>query len=191
MVIPIAYGILLGLQTVSFRASAVFCPAWLRCHNALTHPRAGKSLASCSTDRTVRIWQQSRYEGRGWRCAAVLEDTHTKSIRCCCWSPGGTHLATASFDGTTAIWHIQGGIWEEVGVSRVACFMSTGTCHAHSMKRPANAFRQHGSGMSLNSKLPVLARPGLTGLEPHSISLEVRAITCQVTFLDTKRPART
>jgi len=71
-------------------------------------------LASCSADRTVRIWQRSRQEEKGWRCAAVLEDTHTKSIRCCCWSPGGTHLATASFDGTTAIWEVQNGYWEEV-----------------------------------------------------------------------------
>eukprot|EP00878_Enallax_costatus_P024775 GHUV01026461.1.p1 GENE.GHUV01026461.1~~GHUV01026461.1.p1 ORF type:complete len:406 (+),score=78.94 GHUV01026461.1:109-1326(+) len=90
------------------------CPAWLRSHTTLPRRRAGKSLATCAADRTVRIWQQSRYEGRGWRCAAVLEDTHTKSIRCCCWSPGSTHLATASFDGTTAIWQFQGGIWEEV-----------------------------------------------------------------------------
>ncbi|KAF6258113.1 WD40-repeat-containing domain protein [Scenedesmus sp. NREL 46B-D3] len=93
------------LQTLEGHTDRVWHLAW---------SPDGTSLASCSGDRTVRIWQQSRVEGRGWRCAAVLEDTHTKSIRCCCWSPGGTHLATASFDGTTAIWQLQGGIWEEI-----------------------------------------------------------------------------
>ncbi|WIA08221.1 hypothetical protein OEZ85_007669 [Tetradesmus obliquus] len=93
------------LQTLEGHTDRVWHLAW---------SPDGTSLASCSGDRTVRIWQQSRIEGRGWRCAAVLEDTHTKSIRCCCWSPGGTHLATASFDGTTAIWQLQGGIWEEI-----------------------------------------------------------------------------
>jgi WD40 repeat protein len=95
---------------------------------------AGTSLASCSGDRTVRIWQQSRIEGRGWRCAAVLEDTHTKSIRCCCWSPGGTHLATASFDGTTAIWQLQGGVWEEVS----CCRCCAGKCSVACCLQPAD-----------------------------------------------------
>jgi WD40 repeat protein len=75
---------------------------------------AGNALASCSSDRVVRIWQKSQVPGKGWRCTVLLEDTHSKSIRCCCWSPGGTHLASASFDGTTSIWAVQQGVWEEV-----------------------------------------------------------------------------
>jgi len=78
------------------------------------HDGAGSSLASCSSDMVVRIWKQSQKQGKGWICSVVLEDTHTKSIRCCCWSPGGTHLASASFDGTTSIWDVQQGHWEEV-----------------------------------------------------------------------------
>lgn len=74
----------------------------------------GNALASCSSDRVVRIWQKSQVPGKGWRCTVLLEDTHSKSIRCCCWSPGGTHLASASFDGTTSIWAVQQGVWEEV-----------------------------------------------------------------------------
>lgn len=62
--------------------------------------------------------------GKGWRCAVLLEDTHTKSIRCCCWSPGGTHLASASFDGTTSIWAVQQGIWEEVRMLLLLCCSS-------------------------------------------------------------------
>ncbi|KAF8072486.1 CIAO1 [Scenedesmus sp. PABB004] len=93
------------LQTLQGHTDRVWHCAW---------SPDGSALASCSGDRTVRIWSRSAQRERGWRCAAVLEDTHTKSIRSCCWSPGGTHLATASFDGSTSIWQLQGGLWEEV-----------------------------------------------------------------------------
>ncbi|KAK9749953.1 hypothetical protein RND81_02G161300 [Saponaria officinalis] len=43
---------------------------------------------------------------------AVLEDTHTRTIRSCAWSPSGKMLATSSFDATTAIWENIGGDYE-------------------------------------------------------------------------------
>ncbi|CAK9151993.1 unnamed protein product [Ilex paraguariensis] len=68
-------------------------------------------LASCSGDKTVRIWEQSRLTG-SFECKAVLEETHTRTVRSCAWSPSGKLLATGSFDATTAIWDKVGDDYE-------------------------------------------------------------------------------
>ncbi|XP_042512647.1 protein CIA1 isoform X2 [Macadamia integrifolia] len=71
-------------------------------------------LASCSGDKTVRIWQQnpSGRSSGSWDCKAVLEETHTRTVRSCAWSPSGKLLATASFDATIAIWEQVGNDFE-------------------------------------------------------------------------------
>ncbi|KAI3780102.1 hypothetical protein L2E82_09999 [Cichorium intybus] len=69
-------------------------------------------LASCSGDKTVRIWQQRSRSSISFDCKAVLEDIHTRKIRSCVWSPSGKQLATAGFDATTAIWEQNGSDFE-------------------------------------------------------------------------------
>lgn len=66
---------------------------------------SGLTLASCGEDRSVRLWVAAKAEGVDqWRCVAVLEEGHQRTIRWCAWSPDGTFLASCSFDGTASVW---------------------------------------------------------------------------------------
>lgn len=67
----------------------------------------GDTLASCSGDKTVRLWTRKSPDSEEWLCSAILEEAQARTIRCCSWAPGGRQLATASFDATTAIWEVQ------------------------------------------------------------------------------------
>ncbi|XP_048444535.1 protein CIA1-like [Pyrus x bretschneideri] len=68
-------------------------------------------FSSCSGDKTVCIWEQNPSTS-SWDCKAVLDETHTRTVRSCAWSPSGNLLATARFDATTAIWENVGGDYE-------------------------------------------------------------------------------
>ncbi|XP_002461761.1 protein CIA1 [Sorghum bicolor] len=83
---------------------------WALAWNPAPGPGSGPVLASCSGDKTVRIWK--RAPDGAWQCSDVLEDTHNRTVRSCAWSPNGKMLATGSFDATTAVWEYKGGDFE-------------------------------------------------------------------------------
>ena len=61
----------------------------------------GSLLASCSSDRCVKIWHCA---GGAWGLVSTLDDAHERTVRKCDWSPCGRYLAAVSFDGTCCVW---------------------------------------------------------------------------------------
>ncbi|GAB9469721.1 Wd40 repeat protein [Globisporangium polare] len=74
----------------------------------------GKLLASCSGDKTIRLWAPPKDASAKWECVAILEDAQGRTIRACEWSPDGRYIASVSFDATTVIWEKQGNSYEVV-----------------------------------------------------------------------------
>ncbi|KAJ1556819.1 hypothetical protein HK096_010631, partial [Nowakowskiella sp. JEL0078] len=69
------------------------------------------TIASCSSDKTIRIWKPEippnptqKSLPMNWACVAVLDDAHKRTIRSIAFAPNGKHLASCSFDSSTAIW---------------------------------------------------------------------------------------
>lgn len=82
-------------------------------HDDLIHDVAydyfGKRLATCSSDRTIRVWDQDdRHE---WRCSAEWT-AHNGSIWKVHWAAPeyGQILASCSFDRTVCIWEESEGM---------------------------------------------------------------------------------
>ncbi|KAG2184237.1 hypothetical protein INT44_009252 [Umbelopsis vinacea] len=68
----------------------------------------GNMLATCSGDKTVRIWANTSHSDTSkWDCVDVLDGAHKRTIRSVAWAPNGKELATASFDSTTGVWEYE------------------------------------------------------------------------------------
>ncbi|KAJ3052476.1 hypothetical protein HK097_006210 [Rhizophlyctis rosea] len=73
--------------------------AWQVCW----HPTS-PILASCSGDKSVRLWRPDPSGSGQWTCIAIIDDAHKRTIRSVAFAPNGKLLATASFDASTAVW---------------------------------------------------------------------------------------
>ena len=73
--------------------------------------RDGRQLASCGSDRTVRLWRRT---GDAFVSSATLDDAHDRTVRRVAWAPCGTLLAATSFDATCCVWRRsrQDDAWE-------------------------------------------------------------------------------
>ena len=64
-----------------------------------------KKLATCSADKTVRLWDVSDYS----ELPSSPLCGHTYYVHCCTFSPFGTLLATCSTDGKVIVWDVKEG----------------------------------------------------------------------------------
>ena len=73
--------------------------------------RDGTQLASCGSDRSVRLWRRN---GDAFVNSATLDDAHDRTVRRVAWAPCGTLLAATSFDATCCVWRRsrQDDAWE-------------------------------------------------------------------------------
>lgn len=77
-------------------------PVW----HAAWHPN-GRLLATCSSDKTIKLWSPIGDMAGPWECKETQEAAHIKTIRRVEWSRSGDLLASASFDGTVVIWKLN------------------------------------------------------------------------------------
>lgn len=97
-------------KSLSGHDDRVWHVAWSPC---------GRLLASCGADKSIRIWsplpraapsstlapsQTTIDFDAEWVCVATLEDTQSRTVRSCEFSPCGSYLAATSFDSTTVVW---------------------------------------------------------------------------------------
>ncbi|CAK9779745.1 WD40 repeat-like protein [Cutaneotrichosporon oleaginosum] len=97
-------------------------PAW-----AVAFNPSRALLASCSTDRTVRLYTYSLPSDSTdvsslasptspmptFTLATAIPTGHKRTVRSIAWAPGGRTLATASFDSTVGVWEEEDeGEWE-------------------------------------------------------------------------------
>ena len=103
-------------------------------------------IASCSADKTVRMWSYS-HKANGehdsddeasftFMPATEIATGHRKTVRTIAWSPSGKNLATASFDSTVSVWERVPGDEEGEGLGEWEC-LSTLEGHENECKSVA------------------------------------------------------
>lgn len=71
---------------------------------------SGKLLATCSGDKTLRIYNTSDFSEQPFSPLSG----HGYSVHCCCFSSCGQFLASCSTDATTVVWSMVTGDVEAV-----------------------------------------------------------------------------
>ena len=61
----------------------------------------GKSIASGSLDKTVKLWDAATGKEKSTLRA------HSAPVMSVSWSPNGKTLASGSFDGTVKLWEVS------------------------------------------------------------------------------------
>ncbi|EJT99373.1 WD40 repeat-like protein [Dacryopinax primogenitus] len=64
-------------------------------------------VASCSTDKTVRLYSYTGLVHPKFTLSTSISTGHTKTVRTIAWSPDGKLLATGSFDSSVILWEKQ------------------------------------------------------------------------------------
>lgn len=75
---------------------------------AVAFAPGGDLLATCSMDRTAKLWDATRGD-----CLQVLEG-HCGCVCSLAFSPDGHQLVTGSIDGTARLWSLEGGGCQQV-----------------------------------------------------------------------------
>jgi len=70
---------------------------------------SGRLLATCSSDKTVRLWNATSPEERVVELKHSPLLGHRYTVHCCCFSPFGSVLATCSTDGFIYLWDVKTG----------------------------------------------------------------------------------
>ncbi|NER03414.1 MAG: WD40 repeat domain-containing protein [Okeania sp. SIO3C4] len=90
-----------GTELTTFRAHCDFV-------NAIAFSRDGKSIATASNDKTVRVWKTSDdWKTNNWKEKPTIFYGHNDSVIGLAFSPDGNKIASASEDKTVLLWNIR------------------------------------------------------------------------------------